>query len=346
MKILILKPSSLGDVVQAIPVLRMIKRHWAASEIYWWIADDLQGLLEADPDLNGVFLFRRRRWRHPGHWHEAVASVMEMRRHRFDLVIDLQALARSALAAWFAGAGRNVGLDDMREGASALYDQSVPRPSFDTHAVDWYLGVVRSLNVPVRWDFEWLPPRPGIQAQLPPNPAAEAVAWVAVIPGARWANKRWPIEHYALALNRVAQSHPAARFVILGGPGDAEMARQLAAAVPERTCNTVGGTTLPQMVEWVRRCSLVLTNDTGPMHVAAALGRPVVALFGPTHPARTGPYRQLDAVLRVPMACAPCMRPRCRNPEPVACLRQLPPAQVAEVVRRRLLSPLAQMALV
>ncbi len=346
MKILILKPSSLGDVIQAIPVLRMIKRHWPASEVYWWIADDLQGLLEADPDLAGIIAFHRRRWRHPGRWHEAVASVMEMRRHRFDLVIDLQALARSALAAWFAGGGRTVGLDDVREGASALYDQRIVRASFNTHAVDWYLDVLRVLGIPVRWDFEWLPARPDVQAQLPAEAAEAGVSWVGVIPGARWSNKRWPVEHYAAALQRVAQAHPATRFVILGGQGDAEMARQLAGSVPHRTFNAAGRTTLPQMVEWVRRCALVLTNDTGPMHVAAAIGRPVVALFGPTNPFRTGPYGQLDAALRIPLDCAPCMRPRCTNPEPVACLRRLPPARVAEAVARLLPISRSQMALV
>jgi ADP-heptose:LPS heptosyltransferase len=126
-KILILKPSSLGDVVQAMPVLRLLKLHWPDSEIYWWINSRLAPLLEGDPDLTDVVRFNRRGWAAPAHWGELWRSLCWSRNQSFDLVIDLQSLARSGAFAWLADGKLLVGLDDSREGARGFYDLVVPR---------------------------------------------------------------------------------------------------------------------------------------------------------------------------------------------------------------------------
>ena len=141
LKILILKPSSLGDVVQALPVLRLLKRHLPASEIHWWIDSGLAPLLEGDPDLTGVVRFERKRWASLPHWPEMLRSIAGMRAQKFDWVIDLQGLARSGAFAWLANGQLLAGLDEAREGARGFYDIIVPRASFHTHAVDWYLAV-------------------------------------------------------------------------------------------------------------------------------------------------------------------------------------------------------------
>ena len=153
MKILILKPSSLGDVVQALPVLRLIKRHLPASEIYWWIDSSLAPLLEGDPDLAGVVRFERRRWASPSHWREIWRSVRWMRQQNFDWVIDLQCLMRSGVFAWLANGKLSVGLDEPREGARGFYDLIVQRPSPLTHAVDWYLRVLPVAGRAGAWGF-------------------------------------------------------------------------------------------------------------------------------------------------------------------------------------------------
>ncbi len=160
MKILILKPSSLGDVIQALPVLRLLKRHLPAAEIFWWIDSSLAPLLEGDPDLAGIVRFERRRWAAPRHWPEMLRSIRWMREQNFDWVIDLQCLARSGAFAWLANGKFFIGLDEVREGARGFYDVAVRRPSFHTHAVDWYLAVLPHLGVPVHKNFQWLPERP------------------------------------------------------------------------------------------------------------------------------------------------------------------------------------------
>ncbi len=331
MRILILKPSSLGDVVQALPVLRLLKSHWPRAEVYWWVDAVLSPLLEGDPDLDGLFAFHRRRWASPRYWPEALRSIREMRRRRFDLVMDLQALARSAILARLCGAARSVGLEDFREAAPAFYDVRVPRRSYHTHAVDWYLDAVRALGVPVTDKFDWLPRRPAV-AEKVAMAAADAPRWIALHPGARWLNKRWPVTHFAALVKLLAVRQPAARFVLLGASGDAALTATVAAAAPERCLNLAGATSLWEMIEWVRRSDVVVTNDTGPMHVAAALGRPVVAIFGPTEPRRTGPYGQIDRVLTAGLPCAPCMTSTCHFERPLECLRATTPERVAHAV--------------
>jgi heptosyltransferase I len=336
-KILILKPSSLGDVVQALPVLRLLKRHLPESEIHWWIDSTLRSLVEEDRDLSGVFLFERQRWSSPRHWNEAFASVRIMRARKFDWVIDLQSLARSGLFAWLANGGLTIGLDDAREGARGFYDIAVPRPLANAHAVDWYLEVLRRLGVPVDGDFEWLPKRTNVASAVKGKWRADSSRWVALQPGARWSNKRWPVEHFAELVRRLAADCEDLNFVIFGGTGDVALGECVARAEPQRCLDLTGRTSLPEMIEWIRLCELMVTNDTGPMHVAAALGKPVVALFGPTEPRRTGPYGQVDRVLRLSwLPCAPCLKDTCAYPKPLECLRAIAPVTVHAEVRRRL----------
>jgi heptosyltransferase-1 len=326
MKVLILKPSSLGDVVQALPVLRLLKRHRPDSNVWWWIDSRLAGLLEGDPELVGVVRFERQRWAKPRHWLEMLASLRWLRAQRFDWVLDLQGLARSGAFAWLANGRLLAGLDEPREGARALYDIIAPRASWHTHAVDWYLSLLPRLGVPLRDDFIWLPPRPVPAAAVREKWLPGDAPLVALLPGARWENKRWPPEHFAALMQQAGTQRADLRFVVLGGREDTEVGAALEWVLPGRVVNLAGKTSLAEMVECLRRCAAAVSNDTGPMHVAAALGKPVVALFGPTEPHRTGPYRQWDYVLQHrTLPCVPCMKSACAWSEPLACLRSLAP---------------------
>jgi lipopolysaccharide heptosyltransferase II len=336
LKILILKPSSLGDVIHALPVLRLLKSHFPASEIFWWIDAGLAPLLEGDPDLAGVVRFERKRWARPQHWPEMFRSIRWLRAQKFDLVIDLQCLARSAVFAWLTNGKLLVGLDEVREGARGFYDLAVPRKSFHTHAVDWYLSVLPVIGVAVHKNFSWLPERKEIAATIKAKWPVENSRWIALQPGARWMNKRWPVENFSQLVRQLAQKFPDRRFAIIGDKSDLPLGETIARTEPERCLNLCGATSLLEMVEWVRRCDLLITNDTGPMHVAAALDKPLVALFGPTEPRRTGPYGQLENVLRLDLPCSPCLSSRCRFEKPNECLHALPPAQVFDHVQKLL----------
>jgi len=341
LKILILKPSSLGDVIQALPVLRLLKLHFKDAEIYWWIDSALAPLLEGDPDLAGIVRFERKRWARPQHWPEMFRSIRWLRAQKFDLVIDLQCLLRSATFAWLARGKFLVGLDETREGARGFYDLAVPRKSIHTHAVDWYLAVLPALGLPVHKNFIWLPERPAIAAEVKQKWLGKNSQFairnsrlILLQPGARWENKRWPAKYFAELVHQLGEKLPAARFAILGNGEDKPLGEIISRAAPERCLNLCGETTLPEMIEWIRLGDLMVTNDTGPMHVAAALGKPLVALFGPTEPRRTGPYDQLENVLRIELPCSPCLKSFCTWKNPNECLNAISPVKVFERVQK------------
>jgi len=334
LKILILKPSSLGDVIHALPVLRLIKRHRPDAEVYWWIETRLAPLLERDPDLAGVVLFDRRRWAAPKNWLAVWRSIQWMRRQRFDWVIDLQCLARSGAFAWLANGEKMVGLDEPREGARGYYDFVCRRPSFHTHAVDWYLRALEPLGVPSTPSFRWLPEQLEVAAAVRRKWEVDGHRWLVLQPGARWDNKRWPIEQFVQLSRQLLAAYPEFRLAVLGAAEDQPLANAIAQVDPQRCVDLAGRTTLPEMVEWIRLGELLVTNDTGPMHVAAALGKPLVALFGPTEPRRTGPYGQLHRVMQLDLPCVPCLKSRCNWRQPLECLRELSVGRVLAAVNQ------------
>lgn len=333
MKILILKPSSFGDVIQAIPVLRLIKRHRPNARVSWWLDEDLLPVLKGDPDLEAVIPFPRRRLARREAWSEFARGIMDVRRTGFDWVIDLQALARSAGFAWFAGGTRTIGLGDFREGAPLFYDEWIRRPADRPHAVDWYLDVLPALGVPRDSPFEWMPARQDWEAGFLERWTPLEGRWVAFQPGARWNNKRWPPSHFIELGRRILTARPDSRIVVFGSRGDRALGRSIADALPGgRVLDLTGLTNVGELTGWLRRVRVLVTNDTGPMHLAVAVGCPVVALFGPTHPDRTGPYGQREACLGVDLECVPCLRRECRWPRPMECLSSLVPERVLERV--------------
>ena len=330
-------------MIQALPVLRLLKLHYPKSEIFWWIDSALAPLIEGDPDLTGIVRFERKRWAKPQHWPEMVRSVRWLRAQHFDLVIDLQCLLRSSAFAWLARGKFLAGLDEVREGARGFYDLAAPRKTFHTHAVDWYLSVLPPLGIPVHKKFNWLPERKQIADAVKQKWFGENSKLktrnsklILLQPGARWKNKRWPAKFFAELVRALAGKFPDARFAILGDKGDQPLGEIILQAAPEKVLNLCGATSLPEMIEIVRRCDLMVTNDTGPMHVAAALGKPLVALFGPTAPERTGPYGQLENVLRLKLPCSPCLKSDCSIENTDECLRALPPALVLARVEKLL----------
>lgn len=332
MKVLILKPSSLGDVVQAIPVARLLRREHPDAEIHWWLNRDLSPLLDGDPDIARLVLFDRKRLGQLSSLPRLITHLSAIRAERYDLVIDLQALARSAFVSWYARGGFTIGLEDRREGAPAFYDQAVPRAGFNTHAVDWYLDVLRALGIPVDGNFEWLPERPEVFRLLRCRIPELAPDCIAVQPGARWDTKRWPIGHFRGMIAQLRSRLPRTQILILGGRDDRSFGAELSADGAGGVLDLTGLLDLQELVEVMRRVRVLVTNDTGPMHIAAALARPVVGLFGPTEPRRTGPYGSQHRILRHDLPCAPCLKSRCRWRDPLACLFGIQPDEVTNAV--------------
>jgi lipopolysaccharide heptosyltransferase I len=315
-RILIIKPSSLGDVTHALPVLHLLRRRWPDAKISWLVAPYCSGLLEGHPDLDEVILFDRRRfgtaWKSPSAGMDLIRFKRDLRKRRFDLVIDLQGLFRSGWLAWHTRAPVRIGLANAREWAWIFYTHRVPIATMEQHAVDRYLKVAAALGCetePVTFQF---PTTPADQA------AAEQInngdPYAVLMPGANWETKRWSVENFA-ALVAPIRERFGLQSVIAGGPDTVELAKKIPGAI-----DMAGKTNLPQLVALLERASLVIANDSGPMHIAAALNRPLVAIFGPTNPIRTGPYGRMDSVVRVDIPCSPCYSRTCSH---TSCLRWL-----------------------
>jgi len=316
-------------VIHAIPVLRNLKLAYPSAEIYWWVSAELSSLLENDPDLTGLFLFHRKKSESPFFWPSLAKELRRMRRMGFTHVIDLQSLARSGITAWLANGEVTIGLDDSREGASTFYDVRIPRPSERTHAVDWYLQVLPYFNLKPHFRFEWLPKRAEVRANI--FEAGVREDRIILNPGARWANKRWPAENFRELIEILSKRYPETQLVLLGGKSDYATAAAILIGNGS-TLDLTGRTNLWEMIEIIRGAKLMVTNDTGPMHIGAALGTPLVPIFGPTEPARTGPYGQVERSLQGKLSCIPCMKSYCTYSVPLECMNMIRPERVASVV--------------
>ena len=329
MKVLILKPSSLGDIIHALPVLRLIKRQRPNWVVHWWIAKHFAPLLEMDPDIAALHYFDRNAWSDAQGLYRSFESIGQMRSEEFDVVIDLQGLVRSALHGWAARGAYRIGLQQNREGAALFYDEHVERPTSDTHAVDWCRAVLPRLGLEGEGQFEWIPKRPWLNERLTGQGFVPGQRWVILCPGARWSSKQWPVEYFEQLMRELADG--SVKFAVVGGGAEKALGQRLAGR--EDCVDLTGKTTLPELTEWLRAGSVVVSNDSGPMHVAAAVGTPVIALFGPTSASKTGPYNALGTVLTADsLECAACARGVSYRAEGHNCMRSISPDTVAAAV--------------
>ncbi len=315
-------------------MLAALRRAWPDAHIAWLVGTSFAPLLDGHPLLNEVIRFDRRTygrmWRDPRAFIAFWRLVLGIRRRRFDLVIDLQGLIRSGLIGWFSGARRRIGFAEAREFAWMFYSHRVRCPLPEEHAVHRNLRLVEALGLPPESSPEFpLPITPEELDNARPLLRSAGVVgdqFCAVLIGARWESKRWPGAHFAELLKRLGGSD-AAPAVLLGAPDERAAAAEAMPTPIPNVHDLVGTTTLRQLVALLKLATRVVCLDSGPMHIAAALNRPTVALFGPTNPARTGPLSDAARVLTHPVPCAPCYRRRC----PLGhqnCLRNLSPEAV------------------
>jgi lipopolysaccharide heptosyltransferase I len=317
-RILIIKPSSLGDIVHALPVLAGLRERYPQAHISWLVAGGFAGLLRDHPMLDDVIPFDRRRfgrmWWNPRAHLDFWRFVRELRRRRFDLVVDLQGLFRSGFLARATGAAQRIGLADARETAWIFYSRRARCPADARHAVERNCAVADLLGLrvrPPRFPLEASPAAiAGVRELLRETTGDEVPHFIAVLPGARWPSKLWPPQRFAELIDRLhAEGRP--RGVLLGAAEDRAVAGAIVESAKCPPINLVGRTTLPQLVAALALADLVVAHDSGPMHVAAALGRPIVAIFGPTDPGRTGPYAADVRIMQRSLPCAPCLRRVC-----------------------------------
>ena len=326
-RICLIKPSALGDVVQTIPLLNVLKTQFPDARISWVVNRELRDLVEGHPALDEVICFERK-----GGWRAWRSLLQTLHSRQFDMTIDLQGLLRTGVMTLATGAAVRVGLQTAREGSRFTLNLVLPDTAREkpAHARYWRLAEILGLGSVPRetWiatsdaDQDWAESR----LQRLPRPI------FAVHPGARWETKRWPVEKFAGLMSRATQ-HWGGTILILGSKAerpDAERLDRLLntrhdAPSTLRVVNLTGESTLKQLSALLGRVNYTISNDSGPMHLAAGLGIPTLGLFTCTSALRSGPPGDQHEMVSTTVSCAAGYHKTCphRGDGHLACLREL-----------------------
>ena len=329
LRILIIRTSALGDVVHALPVLAALRRHLPGAHVGWLVEEAFAPLLEGHPDLDEILPARLRAWRHrlfEGRaWGEAREFWRRLDGFRPDVVLDLMGSHKAGLLAAATFADRRLGLDrvDRREPSSAIW-LSETVPARGRHAVDRMLSVLDALPLPAEpADFagdKLVGRTADFGGELPRD-------FVLMHPRTAWANKNYPLEDWA-EVARYLVSEEGLDVVVGWGPGEEDAAKTVAEASGRaRTLPALAS--LPELVELSRQARIVIGGDTGPVHLAHALGTPVVCVMGPTDPDVNGPYAMPELAVVHKLPCSFCYK-RFESAKP--CLLNIRPEHVIEHV--------------
>jgi heptosyltransferase-1 len=342
-KILVIKPSSLGDVIHAMPFLDNLKMIYPDSHISWIISKNLKGIIEGHNLIDEIIIFDKDRWQDIDNIVDTVREVpyfvKKLKKQYFDIVIDLQGLLRTGIITHFARSPVKIGFDDAREGSRYFYDKRIKTDGM-THAVDRYLEAARYLaekvsvseclkNRPVRFPL----PVDSEAAKRVKNMVSESNGYVLIAPSARWESKTWPPSFFGAIISQLPVD-----FVIAGSASDRNNAQEVIASSHKKVVDLTGKTNLKELVALISRAQVLVCNDSGPMHIASALGTPVVALFGATAPEKTGPYGwdipdSRCHVFKADISCSPCFKKTCSHKN---CTLALVPDKIIEMVKKYL----------
>jgi len=301
--ILLIKPSALGDVVMALPALSALRRSFPDAKISWLIRPEFAPLIEGHPHVDEIILFDRkslgRAWRHPRAMRDLLSLISTLRSRRFEAVLDLQGLFRTGSLAWLSGCKRRFGPAWGREFARYFYTTTVPPKLEWIHVVDYYLKLVETMGgADLRAEFV-LPEKPeAAQAarDLLARHKVDPKRYGVVIPGSAQISKCWPAERFAAIADRVAAEHGLS-LVATGSESERAVIDRICDLAKHPMANLAGQTSLPELIEVLRPAKIVVSNDTGPGQIAAALGRPMVMMFSWSNPLRVGPYRRPQCVV-------------------------------------------------
>ena len=329
-RILIIRLGSLGDVIHGIPAAAALRRTFPQARIDWLVDPRYVALLDLVDGLDRRIPFDPRDLvRSRAGW----SVIGQLRRTRYDTVVDFQGLLKSAVLARLAGATRTIGFERpyLREPVAALFYTAAADPGAAPHVIEKTLSLLQPLGISDRSvRFPIAIPRTSVAAavgeRFGPN------GYALINPGAAWPNKRWPAAMFGAVADAIRREH-GLRSVVLWGPGEASLAAAVAAA-SGGAAEPAPETTIPDIVAISHNARLMLSGDTGPLHIAGAVGTPLVALFGPTYAERNGPWSPGDVVLSRVATCVCLYERRCRRDSP--CIDDIAVDEVVQAVRQRL----------
>lgn len=329
--VLIVKPSSLGDVISAIPVLRGLRRSFPSCRVSWMVTPGCRDVLEGQ-GLDEIIPFDRKRFGRIGRSVSATGEFVRfcqaLRGRRFDWVLDLQGLFRSGFLSFISGAAVRAGFSSARELAGVFYTHRFTVSS--RHTIDRNIELARFLGIDARAE--------DLRLEIPAawaDYASQAMAqhgltrrgFAVFSPGTRWANKAYPVRHWRRLIGLLGER---LGVVLIGAPNDRALCGQVAQGL-SGVADLSGQTSVGQVAALMAQAAVVVCSDSSANFIAPAVGTPFVTLLGPTRPERTGPYGELGKALAANVPCLGCLRRSCPH---ATCMQMIEPERVLAAMQR------------
>jgi heptosyltransferase I len=339
-RILVVRLSALGDIVHALPVLAALKREWPMASVDWLVEEAYAPILSLATGLNRRIIVRaRQRIDQPDTIAFAGAlgyprAIAYLRRQRYDVALDLQGLIKSALWTRLSGARRSVGFDrtNLREPLAAAFYSETIAPQTTRHVIQKNLSVLYALGAVVGPPELLLEPKPSSAITGAVRAMGGVRKYAVLNPGAAWPNKRWPPEKFG-ALAVAIHQRAGLRSFVTWGPAERDLALAVVAA-SKGAATDAPPTAVGDLAALMRDAAVVVSGDTGPLHIAAAMGAPLVGLYGPTWPERNGPWHPDDEVISRAGECVCHHKRKCQRGDP--CIDEIDVTSVLKAVERRL----------
>jgi len=342
MKILIVKLSAIGDVIHTLPSLNAIRKHYPDAHITWLIEEAASSLIIEHEALDRVIISKRKQWVKGifgpfciDNIKETYQFIKELRDTEYDLIIDFQGLLKSAALIALARGKRKTGFDKGMEHMEHSYiflNERIPPVNMDNHALLRSLMLINALGIESK-EIEYKLPvschtRKITNELLERHGIKEAGIIVAINPVAKWITKLWDNRKFALLADRLIEKYNAS-VIFTGSQSDRSTIDNILSCMSYGAVNLAGETTLKTLAALYEKTKFLISTDTGPMHMAAAVGTPVIALFGPTAPWRTGPFGAKHKIMRSGIDCSPCFKRQCST---INCMKQISVEQVLDAV--------------
>jgi len=317
--ILVIKPSSLGDVLHAFPAVTMLAEAYPNASIDWLINKSFAPLVKFHPNVKQSIIFPRKELGNIIKFPKSFLSLVKnLRKKNYDLIVDFQGLMRSAIFAKLAKSSTIYGFANPKETLSKhLYNKKITIPKDIIHAVDKNLYLVSQIvdKKPLS-HFPKLKilnnEKKSIFEKLKIEGIEKSDICIGIAPSARWESKSWPPGFFAETIDIIAQKHKYLKFLIIGVPEDQKIADAIISkSTNKNIISMTGKSSMGELVELIRYCKIFISNDSGPMHIASAIGTPVFALFGPTDSSKTGPYGEKHHLFKSNLNCEKCLRREC-----------------------------------
>lgn len=314
-RVLVVKLSSLGDIFHALPTVHALKKGLNA-EVDWVVQEEYADIVSCFSDVSEVVVFHRRRClRGFGPF------LRSLRAKRYDYIVDLQGLLKSAVITRLARGSRRIGPSFHREGSRLLYDSVAGSRYKARHAVEENMDVLDHLGLDrMKPEFHVAFPKQQVDA---PRPR------IAILPASRWATKNWPARSFIDFVTQLRRVIEPSLFLI-GGAADVGTCQQIEKSIGRNVTNLAGKLSLVETGGLLCEMDLLVSNDSGPMHMAVAVGTPSLVVYGPTDPERTGPYGDMNRIVSAGEECQPCFSRTCRTGG-LQCMSGVTPEHVSEI---------------